>query len=375
MINLVYYDSDNMMDTLIEKFEEGTIDPVTGEKVTVTDADYDTDIRAILYAMDYMGECLFNQINTEANNNLVAFCDEPNLIYKGMERNTYRLPAEYAQLTLQFTVSNTAPAAVDIPAGTKATADGSIIFQTVEDVTCDPGGTVEVLALSTEATKDANGYSIGSVNIIVNTIPYVTAVTNTTISSDGADIEDLEAFRERVLYAPLTYSCVGTANAYKFNAKKVSAAITDVAVTHDDNEIYVYLLCQGGSLPSQSLIDEVQAYLTQDNIKDTTDLIEVLPAEEVEYTVNVSYKISQRDSEQATAIQTAVEEAVDGYISEIGTTLGESSAAINPEMLAAAMYKAGAASVTITAPVYTSLAEYEVAKCTSKTVTYNGILS
>lgn len=372
MIDLVYYDSEAMMEKLIEKFEEGTLDPDTGEKISVTDADYDADIRAILYCMDYSLECLYNDINTQANNNLVAFCDEATLIYKGMERNTYRLPADYAQLTLQFTAAATAPEAVTIPKGTKATADGAVFFETVEDVTCDPDDTVNVMALSTEATKAANGYSVGSVNILVNSIPYITGVTNLTVSSDGTDIEDLEAFRERVLYAPLLYSSVGTTNGYKFNSKKVSAAISDVAVTHDDNEIYVYILCQDGTLPSEDLLDMVEEYITQDDIKDTTDLITVLPAEEVEYTVSMTYKVSQRDSEQSTAIQAAVAEAVDEYIASIHNSFGK---AINPEMLAAAAYGAGAASVTITSPVYTSLDEYEIAKCTSKTVTYNGLLT
>lgn len=372
MIDLVYYDSEQMMDELIEKFEEGTKDPETGEKISVTDADYDADIRAMLSAINYMGECIFNQINTEANNNLVAFCDEANLIYKGMERNVYRLPATKAQLDLEFTVSANAPEAVTIPTGTKATADGVIFFETVEDVTVNPGEAGTAKAYSTEATADANGFSIGSVNIMVNAIPYVTGVENTSASKDGSDIESLDNFRKRVLFAPLMYSDVGTASAYRQKAFEVSATIIDVAVTHDDNEIYVYLLCNGGALPSEDLIALAQKVLTSDDVKAETDLITVLPAEEVEYTVDMTYKISQRDSEQATAIQAAVEKAVDDYITSIHTSFGN---AINPEMLQKAAYSAGAASVTVTSPVYTALETYEVAKCTSKTVTYAGLLT
>ena len=88
--------------------------------------------------------------------------------------------------------------------------------------------------------------------------------------------------------------------------------------------------------------------------------------------MDMTYKISQRDSEQATAIQAAVEKAVDDYITSIHTSFGN---AINPEMLQKAAYSAGAASVTVTSPVYTALETYEVAKCTSKTVTYAGLLT
>lgn len=372
MIDLVYYDAETMMDELIEKFEEGTIDPETGDKISVTDADYDADIRAILSAINYMGECIYNQINTEANNNLVAFCDETNLIYKGMERNVYRLPATLAETMLEFTASSNAPAAITIPEGTKTTADGVIFFETSEEVTCNPGETVQVKAFSTEATAAANGYAVGTINIIVNAIPYITGVSNTVISSDGSDEESLKNFRQRVLYAPLMYSDVGTTSAYRQKAFEVSASIIDVAITHDDNEISVYLLCSGGTLPSQDLIDLATDYLTQDDIKAETDLITVYPAEEVEYTVDMTYKISQKDSEQATAIQAAVEQAVDDYITSLKTSLGN---AINPEMIQAAAYRAGAASVTVTAPSYTSLESYEIGKCTSKTVTYGGLLT
>lgn len=372
MIDLVYYDSEAMMDALVEKFEEGTTDPETGERISVTDADYDADIRAMLGAINYMGECIFNEINTEANNNLIAYCDEAHLIYKGMERNVYRLDPDYAQLTLQFAASPNAPEPVTIPAGTKATADGAIFFATAEEVVCEPGGTVEAIALSTEATADANGYSAGTVNILVDPVPYIVAVTNTTYSSDGTDIEALEAFRNRVLYAPLMYSDVGTASAYRQRTLAVSASIIDVAVTHDDNLIYVYILCTGGTLPSEELISLAQECLTQDDVKAETDLITVLPAEEVEYSVSMTYKVSQRDSEQATAIQTAVEAAVDEYIESIRTSFGR---AINPEMLQAAAYRAGAASVTVLSPSYEALESFEIAKCTGKTVTYNGLLS
>lgn len=371
MIDLVYYDSESMMDALIEKFEEGTMDPETGEKISVTDADYDADIRAILSAINYMGECIFNQINTEANNNLVAFCDETNLIYKGMERNTYRLPADYAQTTLEFTVSENAPEAVTVPKGTKATADGTILFATAEEVTINPGETGEALALSTEPTKDANGYTPGSINIMVNSVPYVTAVTNTTVSSDGSDVEDLEAFRKRVLYAPLTFSDVGTAPAYRQKAMEVSAAIADVVVTHDDNLIYIHLLCQDGALPSADLIALCQEYLTKEEIKAETDLITCYAAEQVEYSLEMTYKISQRDTEKATAIQEAVEKAIDDYITEIKSKMGIS---VNPEMFRKVAYEAGAASVTVTSPEYISFEPYQVAKCTGKSITYQGLL-
>ena len=67
MIDLVYYDSESMMDVLTEKFEEGTLDPDTGEKISVTDADYDADIsqRGAAALEEYIAKLKENKKSSE----------------------------------------------------------------------------------------------------------------------------------------------------------------------------------------------------------------------------------------------------------------------------------------------------------------------
>lgn len=368
MIDFVLYDSMSMIDTLVEKFEEGTEDPETGERETLSDGD---ERIIILNCMNYLAECIFNKINVEANNNLALFAEETPLIYKGIERNVYRIQPKQATCLLRFTASALATANVTIPKGTKVTADGKIFFATDKDVECVPGGTVDVVATSTEATKLANGYAFGQLNVIVNTLPYIEKVVNLTTSSGGGDIEDLEDFRERVVLAPLAYTATGTEAAYIQKTRGVSASIIDVAVTHVDNNISVYLLCEDGELPSEELIEMTEKYLTQNNIKALTDKITVKPAERVEYSINLTYKVSKPDQTRASEIKENVEAAIDEYIDSIGLKMGK---AINPEMLKKVAYVAGASSVEVVSPAYNEIAEYEVAYLKDKTITYGGIL-
>ena len=107
MLDLTLFDSESMLDELKEKFTEGS-----GGEVL-----YDGDEReTILRCMLYLGECLMNEINARANNNLVAFCDETHLIYYGAQQDTYRLEAEAASCTVRFTASSLSPSGVTVPA-------------------------------------------------------------------------------------------------------------------------------------------------------------------------------------------------------------------------------------------------------------------
>lgn len=361
MIDFTLFDSMSFRDELIEKFEEGS-----GE--TLAEGD---ERNTIINTMLYITECLMNEINAQANNNLIAFCDMAHLIYYGMQQDTYRLEATKASCTVRFTVSDQTDSNVTIPAGTRVTADGVVFFATDAETVIAPDSYADIHCTATEAGAAGNGYSTGQINVLVNTIAYVDSVSNTTVSSGGADIQSEDDFREDVLYAPLKYNTTGSEGAYIQKTKEVSASIADVAVTASGSSVNVYILCKNGALPSADLRALALEYLTQPGVKAVTDNVSVLSAVQQTYTIDMTYKIAVADRTRITEIQTAVNEAVDDYIKEIGYMMGKP---INPEMLRKAAYMAGAASVTVNYPAYTNLAGYQTAVCSSKTVTYDGLL-
>ena len=367
MIDFCLYDSESMIDTLIEKFEEGSEDEY-GKREILTSGD---ERVILLNCMNYLGEVLMNTINQQANNNLVLYCDEPTLIYKGIERNVYRLPAKEAETSLRFYASNLARDAVRVPKGAMVTADGKVFFKTTNEITIQPGESGDVDAVSEEKTSAANGYTAGSINIMANTIPYIEKVENLTASSGGDDEESLESFRKRVLFAPLAYNTGGTEASYTQKTKEVSARIADVAILHDDDNIKVYILCQDGALPDDDLLELVKEYLSREDIKGTTDKIETYAAEQVVYSVDMTYKISKSDQARANEIKRDVEEAVHNYINEAGREMGH---AINPEMIKKSAYIAGASSVDVTEPSFREISESQVAICESINITYGGVV-
>ena len=89
-------------------------------------------------------------------------------------------------------------------------------------------GTVSASCTKTGAT--GNNYTAGEIHMIVDPVPFVKSIVNTTKSEGGSDIETDDALRERVFEAPESFSTAGPAGAYAFWAKSTNSAIVDVSL-------------------------------------------------------------------------------------------------------------------------------------------------
>ena len=290
-------------------------------------------------------------------------------IFKGVTRN----PATPATTTLRFTLSAERDTATGIPQGTRVSTAGAIYFAT--DVYAEiPAGstTVDVPATCTVAGTDGNGFAAGELATIVDPIPYVASVTNTTATEGGAEIESDEDLAERVFLAPGAYSTAGPEDGYLYHAKKYNAAIGDVVATsdHEAGQVDIVFIMADGSKPGAAMISGLQAYLSGKTIRPMTDKLTVKAPEEVTYSINLTYYINRSDSARAVAIQAAVAQAVEEY-KTWQRTIGRD---VNPSQLAAMVMEAGAKRVTVTAPTFAAVAGTKVAALTgSATVTYGGL--
>jgi phage-related baseplate assembly protein len=120
---------------------------------------------------------------------------------------------------------------VVIPAGTRATPDGQLFFATLQDATITAGSTsVSVLAACQVAGSIGNGYVAGQINQLVDTVPYVTAVVNTTTSMYGTDPETDDRFRQRIRLSMERFSTAGPTKAYQYWTLTANQNIEDVEV-------------------------------------------------------------------------------------------------------------------------------------------------
>ncbi|AOZ91621.1 baseplate assembly protein [Paenibacillus crassostreae] len=320
---------------------------------------------------------LKNDINFTGNSNLLPFAFDEILDALGSRINAERLLAQFATVTMKFILSAIQPTPVSIPVGTRVTPDGEIYFSTSSVLTI-PAGTTEgmVETTSTLGGEKYNGFVAGQINLLVDPVPFVVSVSNIDTSLGGSDEETDEAYRERQRLAPASFSVAGPEDAYIFFAKSADVNIIDVAVTSPSpNVINIYPLMKGGALPTQAVLDKVLAQVSPKNRRPLNDQVSALVPTEVTYTTDLTYYIAKDKSAEESSIRAAVEGvggAADLYEIWQYSKLGR---AITPDDQISRIYAAGAYRVVPTSPVYTEIAENEVAKRTGvRAVTYGGLI-
>lgn len=363
--NFVEIDSAETTQKLINYFED-----YTGISLPVGDAR-----RQLLNGIAYAVVILINNINITGKNNLLRFATGQALDELGNSLYSItRLDAEPATVELKFTLSNAQATAVEIPKGTRATADGNIFFATDENLIIASGVTSgNVTATATVAGEVGNGLIAGQINNLVDGVPYVGAVTNVTDSKNGRDIETDNEYRERIRIAPFSFSTAGAKEAYKYLALSANSNVGDADPYRTSaGSVTVAIVNKDGTLPDaeSEIMKDVENACNAKSARPLTDNVTVAAATAINDTIDVTYYIGADDSATAAQIQAQVENAVNEYILWQTTKIGRN---INPDRLRNLMYTAGAYSVTVTAPTERVVNDGEVAQFTSKKVTYGGL--
>ena len=360
-INFVETDAEVINADLISKFEE-----YLGETLDAGD-----ERRIFLQGFAYVLADQLNHINETGRSNLLRYALGSELDAIGDLFHNARLTAQKATTKLVFTLSESQSTSIIVPKGTRATPDGKLFFATDSEIVFNAKTTElskEVSATATEAGVSHNDWDVGTINVLVDTIPYVASVSNTTVPGGGSDVETDEDYRERLRDSPFSFSVAGPANAYKAIAMAVSADISDVAVhSPSAGVVEIAVVKDGGEIPSED--DEILSLILEacsaKNVRPLTDYVQVVPAAAVTVNVNVTYYVANGDTSAKSAIESAVEDYVAWQTEKIGRD-------INPDKLNTLLFGAGAARVVIAEPAYQSLAENEIAQIGAVTVTYGG---
>ena len=311
-------------------------------------------------------------IDQSAKMNLLAYATGDYLDHIGILVGCERLKPSAAHTSLRYTLSAEREQATLIPVGSRVTAGDGVYFATTEALSIPAGQlTGEVAAICTGEGSSANGYAPGELKKIVEPMPFVDSVTNTTVTEGGADREEDDAYRLRIQEAPESYSCAGSSGAYIYWAKTASALISDVAVISPEAcRVNVYPLLEGGELPGAEMLDIVSDTLNARTVRPLTDQVTVLPPAIKSYNVNLTYYIDSEDATGAAAIQTAVQNAVHEFIAWQKTRLGRD---INPTELYHRIRAAGAKRAVILEPAYEVVEPSEVARENLVSVNFGGL--
>lgn len=359
---------DAMMQRLVANYES-RYKELTGTEVSLGAAD---PMRILLYAVALDLYQTEQYVDRAGKQDLLKYSYGEFLDNLAANRGVTRQAASAAKTTLRFTLSEIKAHAVSIPEGTRATNGNGIYFKTTEYAEAAAGDAyVDVEAICTVEGIEGNDLLARQVNILVDPLPYIESVENTTTTEGGAAEEDDESLAERVYLAPSSYSVAGPSDAYVYWAMTYNANIGSVKpVTPSPGCVDIYILMADGTIPETEMIQGLEEYLSDNEIRPMTDLVTVKTPEVVEFNISFRYYINRSDSAKAVTIQEEVQAAVSDYLSWQTTQIGRD---INPDELIQRIKAAGGKRVELTAPAFTVVADTQVAQLAAQAVEYGGL--
>jgi phage-related baseplate assembly protein len=363
MIKFVITDPLYYEQELIKTYEaltDRTLQPADPERLI---------INLIAYAMTVIAI----NIDESARQNLLAYAEGEKLDALAEFYGIKRLQARPAQTILRFSIDTPLNFDVIIPKGTRATPDGNLMFATIEEAKIPAGQLfIDVQAECETPGLIGNGYQIGQIKQLVDPIPYLTSVSNITMSMYGADVEDDERFRERIRLSIERFTNAGSRQAYEFWTKTAHQDIEDVSVySSSPGVVNVVFILKDGALPDTTIIELVRNFLSDEKIRPLTDKVIVSSPEVIEYDISFTYYINRNDEAKVKFIQNEVEKAVKDFVLWTKIKIGRD---ILPEELIRRVKEAGAYRIDLSSPTYQKLEINQVAHARNIIITYGGLI-
>lgn len=342
----------------------------TGRKIKLRPGDKEHIHLRVLAGQYYQ---MYQQLDYAAKMNLLKYSKGDFLKHLGAFKKTFIQEPRAAAVKVRFTLSEVRKDVIYIPEGTRVTAGDGVYFATDDYAEVAAGESYADVTCTCETAGDiGNNYQPGTIEIIVDPVPYVKSVVNITKSEGGSGEEPEESFRERIFLAPSSYSVAGPADAYEYWVKQYnSAAIEDVKIYEPVEAVVdIRILLQGGALPSETFCSGCLQYLKDNPIIPLTDNNYVLPPDVVGYDLKATYYISRSDINNVKSIQDSIEAAKDTYLNWQRTKIGRD---LNPDALIEFVRAAGGKRCVIESPVFTVIPETSVAQEKTVEFVYGGI--
>lgn len=282
-----------------------------------------------------------------------------------------RQQAKKATAKERFSIAEARAGAVAIPAGTRVKTQGGRYFNTLSYTEIPPGSLyVETMIQAEEGGAASDGIPIGDISVLVDPIPYISAVENVSESTGGLDVESDDGLTERAFLAPSRFSCAGPRDAYEYYVRGWRSDVGDVQIVSPEPcTVAIYFILDDGRLPNETERESLVEYISGESIRPLCDKVICVEPEEVEYAIELTYWIGDSNQKSAGEIQSRVDAAVEEY-QQWQRHLGRD---VNPTELIAKIREAGAKRVKLIAPEDVAIEKTQLPKCTGKTVTYGGL--
>ena len=328
--------------------------------------------RLLINTFAYREHLLRQQVNEAYRQQHPRFATGLMLDLCGDDVSTPRLQVQPALTTLRFSATLSGLEQITIPKGTRVNAGQTGFVTTEAALLTAAQSSAEVAAECMESGSVGNGWSVGQINSLAERLhPTIdVAVSNTTVSAGGVEIEGDEAYRERVLLAPESFSVAGPVGAYQYWARQASPAVVDVHVANDTDgggqpiggRVAVTVLAKDG-LPNAELIGKIQAALSAEKRRPLCDTVVVKAPTAVDYTLDA--ELTLFTGTDARTAKAAAEQAWAVYEAARRSRLGLD---IVPLDIQTALKVAGVYNVVLHNLPLTVVKPDQWARCTNTTI-------
>ena len=311
-------------------------------------------------------------INETAKKNVPRYANGKYLDSLGeLFKDTFRLPEARANAVFRFYISEPQEQAVIVPQGTRINFDGEIVFSTTEELEIAAGDTYgDVLGECLTPGIVGNNIAAGQIKEIMDTYDFFWKVENITRTAGGADKESDQSYYERLRESMEGFSTAGPVGGYIYHVKSVSTAIADVTATSPEPGLVdIRVLLNGGEMPTEATMQEIQDALNASTVRPLTDRVIVSKPEEVPFSVDVTIYLPRYSQTSSTIIERDARSAVAAYIKWQTEKMGRD---INPSRLHNFLMEAGLKRAEIRKPDFTVVPETSVARLTGETVLNGG---
>ena len=323
--------------------------------------------RLLINTFAYRTTLTHQQINEAYRQQHVRFATGLMLDLCGDDVNTPRLEASAARCTLRFSATEFV-GEVNIPMGTQVSV-GDVVFATIEQGQLSPNRPqMDLQAACLETGLRGNGWAVGQINTLITSLTGAWQMTaqNISVPTGGAEVESDDAYRERVLLAPESFSVAGSVGAYQYWARAVSPAICDVHVANAlDSQgnaiggtVAVTILTKTG-LPERKLLAQVYNEVSGEKKRPLCDTVVVNAPETVDYALNAELVLFT--GANALEVKTAAETAWAAYETKRREKLGGD---IVPLDIQKVLQVAGVYNVNLIAPTLRVITPNQWARCT-----------
>ena len=367
-IEFVETDTETIENSLIALWEQ-MYEKMTGKKKKVYPASPERLYIAYTAAIIVQQRII---INETAKKNVPRYANGKYLDSLGeLFKDTFRLPEARATAIFRFHISEPQPQSVIVPQGTRINFDGEIVFATTEELEIKAGEEYgDILGECLTPGIVGNNIAAGQIKEIMDTYDFYWKVENITRTAGGADKESDQSYYERLRESMEGFSTAGPVGGYIYHVKSVSTAIADVTATSPEPGLVdIRVLLNGGEMPTEATMQEIQDALNASTVRPLTDRVIVSKPEEVPFSVDVTIYLPRYSQTSSTIIERDARSAVAAYIKWQTEKMGRD---INPSRLHNFLMEAGLKRAEIRKPDFTVVPETSVARLTGETVLNGG---